>query len=951
MGSNFLDMEMYEKMNEENPLEFKQDAIMKEFGVKEAQAKKYYQLVAALEKQTGADNLKRQLADANLSVTKREQLEKEYAEKYKNAQIKAAKAVQNYEVNVLKNGTAAQKKELAEQQKNYLQSRSKQIDEAYQQELLMAQALGKDTTAIEEKYAQDKIKIQKELSDAKIAGYEAAIDKAHEETAGLKQAAADLKNDFSFKNGVKFIQEFDTKALEGTLDDARKASSAEIDEIQAQLDNADELGLSEADIQDLELQKQAAVTRNNQLQAQYATVKAVNQLGEDYKKAFSAAEDFLTKNSANLNTRLQGSGESFNKLTDKITSTLSVSPFVKVTDVLDEMKSAVEQGIVFNLEQRSFLAGVSDKIAQTFEVFDNNLLRLIKLQQADSTVARMGMESALNKYLNSTFEDSSYLNRLSDDVSGAILDASSQLNRNQSAEFEYTVQKWLGSLSSVGLSDSTVQDIAKGINLLGTGNVQALASDNKLQTMFAMAASEAGLEYSDILLNGLDSSTTNRLLEGMTVYLKQIAEGADNQVVKAAYGDILNLSVSDMKAISNLSQGDISNIYSQNLSYGRMMAETQMQLSTLALRTTLPEMLHNVYNNAIYGVASDMANNPVTWAMTKMLDYMEGNNIDINIPFINAAGFGLDLNASVVDLMKMGVGIGQGLSLATNLLQGLGSKGGTDLGVWDAKEYMSRGSSGGIGLTSTFGSTSSAQAYVLNTNQSDIRNSTLNTATDDAEETKKITNKNQPEATKTLDDLFKAVVGKPASDFIVSRDINIAKAYLEKFGAINVIDQQLLRINSTGSTGLEYLAVYDPVTNNSIKTIFGENSLIVNRNAVKVHSSELNQVINDKRGLRVYQDEISNSIVTVNSNSETPIYVQVVAASNLKTQLDGLSVNIANTDELSKSIASAIGVDDNENLPDKIADAIEEKELTIKSKDITSGLGVTVLNMPRGYIT
>jgi hypothetical protein len=56
---------------------------------------------------------------------------------------------------------------------------------------------------------------------------------------------------------------------------------------------------------------------------------------------------------------------------------------------------------------------MTDKLVTTFNAFDSNLLAIIRLQQADSTAARLGMEAILTKNLNSMFN--------SEDVkSGAI---------------------------------------------------------------------------------------------------------------------------------------------------------------------------------------------------------------------------------------------------------------------------------------------------------------------------------------------------------------------------------------------------------------------------------------------------------------------------------------------------------------------------------------------------
>ena len=64
---------------------------------------------------------------------------------------------------------------------------------------------------------------------------------------------------------------------------------------------------------------------------------------------------------------------------------------------------------------------------------------MVRLQQQDTTQARMGMEAQLTRYLNSTYQDSSYLNNLYDTVTSNLFEAESQLGRNASIELEYVV--------------------------------------------------------------------------------------------------------------------------------------------------------------------------------------------------------------------------------------------------------------------------------------------------------------------------------------------------------------------------------------------------------------------------------------------------------------------------------------------------------------------------------
>ena len=166
---------------------------------------------------------------------------------------------------------------------------------------------------------------------------------------------------------------------------------------------------------------------------------------------------------------------------------------------MDNLASMVDQGIVFNVEQRAFLQTISDNIARTFDAANGTLLRLIKIQQADSTAARLGMEAYMTQFLNKLFKNTEYLGSsggggLADSVSSALFEATSQLGVQAGFQLEYAVQKWLGSLSSVGISDTAVNNLATAIGYLGSGNIAALTNDTAMQNLLAISAARANLD-------------------------------------------------------------------------------------------------------------------------------------------------------------------------------------------------------------------------------------------------------------------------------------------------------------------------------------------------------------------------------------------------------------------------------------------------------------------------
>ena len=79
------------------------------------------------------------------------------------------------------------------------------------------------------------------------------------------------------------------------------------------------------------------------------------------------------------------------------------------------------------------------------------------------------------------------------------------------------------------------------------------------------------MSYADLLLNGLDSSNTNRLLRSMVDYLGEIAE-SDNKVVKSEYAKVFGMTVSDLTAVKNLEM-DLNDITKSSMSYSDSINE------------------------------------------------------------------------------------------------------------------------------------------------------------------------------------------------------------------------------------------------------------------------------------------------------------------------------------------------------------------------------------------
>lgn len=421
--------------------------------------------------------------------------------------------------------------------------------------------------------------------------------------------------------------------------------------------------------------------------------KGINALGGSVKEYLGIYTKYMTS----VNARLQGAGKELNyeSLNNKIRTNTALNPYVRYTTVLEKMASLVDQGIASNVTQRAFLASISDKIATTFDAANSSLLSIVRIQQQDSTAARLGMEAELTKLFNYYFSDTSYLSDIFDSVQSTLIDVSSALGTQASVEFEYMVQKWLGALGSVGVNSGTLQTIAQGVNYLGTGDVESLASNSSLQNLFVMAANRKNLNYSDMLSNGVNAQQVNTLLEGIVEYIQEIASNSNN-VVKKQFAQLFGMTMSDMVAFKNLSSSTIESLYNSAMTYQDTLSELNYQLGQVSGRMHLSEKIDNLFDNILASTGMKIANSQGLYGTWKSADLLESITGGIHLPFISTLGNGIDLNMSLEGLAK---GTIVGIGAISSLLGGLGalnSSGGNllSLDLWKSSETKEAGFTG-----------------------------------------------------------------------------------------------------------------------------------------------------------------------------------------------------------------------------------------------------------------
>ena len=462
----------------------------------------------------------------------------------------------------------------------------------------------------------------------------------------------------------------------------------------------------------------------------------------DFAKSLDKTIDDIASKKGAIDTRLQGSknktklGSYWDRMSQDITGIAGASPLIKQKDIVSRVEQMVSQGIAFNIEQRATLDVMKNKIATTFDATNATLLRLVRIQQQDTTAGRLGMESALTAFLNNMYETTEYMKQVSDSVKSSLEDAMSLMSGENALSFEYQVQKWLGSMYSVGMSNNSVNTLASVLGQVASGKLEAI-SGSGAGNLVVMAANNAGMSVGDILANGLDASNTNALMTSMVDYLAKIYKQAgDNKVLQQQFAQIYGLTASDLRAISNLSSS-VGSVSRDGLTYSGALARLNSMAGSMYARSSMGEMLTNAFDNIKYSMSAGIANNPALYGLYKVSNMLDSLVGGIALPDIKVMGTGVNLQTTVADLMRVAA-LSGGIFNSMGAMVSAGGGGGITgnailkaIGVGNGISTVSRGT--GAGLSTAGGVTvSESGQYVGNGSGSDIQGKTLADASDSA---------------------------------------------------------------------------------------------------------------------------------------------------------------------------------------------------------------------------
>lgn len=359
---------------------------------------------------------------------------------------------------------------------------------------------------------------------------------------------------------------------------------------------------------------------------------AITQLTEMFRGPLNAIVDgatsTVTRYFGPIAASLEGvtSGiDDFRELNKKLQSDVGLSTIVRQEKVLENISSLVESGITTDIEALGLLASIRDKTVSSFNVQDANLRRLIRLnqQRGNLTAKQFGLADALKESFNSTFGDSTFVHDMLQGLTGTVLDAVSA-NANSggydSTAFYSILDSWLGAMYESGVSQNVINNIAEGINMIGSGNINSLSGNKPLQNLMLLSMDRAGMDYASILQQGLGESDVNKLLSTIVDYLGEITDATkDNNVLQSSYANLFNLSITDMTAIQNLRKIGFSPTY---LTGSSALNQAVSEISKVADRTSSPERFDNFFANAKFSFGSSVASNPASYILYKASNFI-----------------------------------------------------------------------------------------------------------------------------------------------------------------------------------------------------------------------------------------------------------------------------------------------------------------------------------------
>ena len=360
--------------------------------------------------------------------------------------------------------------------------------------------------------------------------------------------------------------------------------------------------------------------------------ESIKYLAEDFKDSFGKNVEKLASslqsslsgqldstinsyinNYQSMISSLVGANKDWESITDNLNNALSANSLVRQENVYKNLTELIKAGISENVEQRAFLETISDDLNLLLDTQTGSLARLIRLQDASIAENRVAIEYSLREFLNQNYQTSEYIKDSYLKVADSISELQAINTTSIASSIESALQTWLGSYYSVGVSDSTISNLASAINSLGTGDLSNINSN--ISKLVMMGAATSGKSYGNLLTNGITAEDVSAIMSGITDYAKSI-EG--NNVVRSQWASLFGLSISDLEALKNLNIANNTQTVSSDINK-LFDAYANFVPTTVGLK--------NTFENLMFTTATNIASNDALYGSYFVTDILEKSGI------------------------------------------------------------------------------------------------------------------------------------------------------------------------------------------------------------------------------------------------------------------------------------------------------------------------------------
>lgn len=356
---------------------------------------------------------------------------------------------------------------------------------------------------------------------------------------------------------VKLEQELTNKNIR-LSEDRKTQLRNEINELKKRL------SLETATAKEIEKLKDNAAAKRNKENKKIAenTISIVTTAFARQRQQLESYMSSLNSMRESIAYGISGTNTSLASIVNNINAAVGVSNVVKQESLYKNLQSLIDSGIVYNAEQRAYLTTLAEDLGMAFRADNASLSRLVNLYREDVSSQRMAIEASLKTFLNQNYQTSQYIKQGFENVSNALFEAQALMSTSEAMSFEATIQKWMGSLSSIGMSNETITSLASAINAASSGNVSALSGG--ISNLLYMGAARSNVDIGDMLSRGLSGASAEALMRGIVDYIASMGASESN-VVKSALARSFGINVSDIIAASKLRDATLTEALSTNI--------------------------------------------------------------------------------------------------------------------------------------------------------------------------------------------------------------------------------------------------------------------------------------------------------------------------------------------------------------------------------------------------